>query len=443
MEILVNWDTTYGLNLYGIIRSSIVAIENPIVAFVVDSAHKDFPSFMSRGNRAMERIVENQGKGIVDVFRQFICFRGRLFIQDDPMDDNVEEPTAKRNLSLLFKSHGRMEMVVHQMLGFRVHNESSDVWNADALEAVEDLDSAVSPEGMVLQQTSSSSTAVAQSSESDEHQLKSSSTATREHVRLRNSRVSQIHDIDFDHLMSCNALNEWTAVDNGRRDKTKRQLDQSRDYTIHMRNENGRRNFEIRGLKYAIPPKPSKPGTAGIEIFETGNPFNVLLASNLHAVDDKLDASQVTQMFVNVIQQAEKTSSSFSLKSSITSGLKMQASVSDSRDYHVDAKKSTNIKATLANQKRAVAFDEASIANDGSGGENIMKEYDGQHLVHSIVEYLAACCLRFMDVSGKVIGILESADAEKFDEKCLDVVGENQSTTHNEVCLNAINASLL
>ena len=227
-----------------------------------------------------------------------------------------------------------------------------------------------------------------------------------------------------------------------RKDITKKQLDVCRNYTIDMRIESGKALFEIGGLKYLTPPKPrvqrkSKPALHSVE---SANQFNVFLASNLHVVTEELDTPEVTQMYVNMTQQAEQSCNLFSSKSRITSGLKMEASIKDCVDYHCNAKElSTIAKATLANQKRAVAFLDAKRSfKDKTGGQNILKEYDDQHLLHSFILFFAACSLRFMDVAGKTIEVLEANnEAKKLNGKSFAVDGKNLSKTQNEVCLIA------
>ena len=125
------------------------------------------------------------------------------------------------------------------------------------------------------------------------------------------------------------------------------------------KNADGTTSFEVGGLKYFTPPTTHR---RSVDISETNNPFNVLAACNFDNDSGCLDVTQVSQIHVNVSQQAEKSSHFSSPKSSITSGFVMEVNVSDSRDYESNSKKkSSNDRAKYASQKRAVDFCRADL----------------------------------------------------------------------------------
>jgi hypothetical protein len=449
-NVKIHWDSTRGENVYHLIRESLVAsIESPLHSYLLDSMHKGFLTYKGKGNRAMEREASNLDAGKVDVIRNFLCFRGRPITTSstfDPASSSADTSSAgvqTPNSIIFAHPGGRFEMEVSGIKGYRVLNECADVWNADSLilNGISEAGEFSGFQDLSSQHDPSSSSAT---------RISHSFSASQERAKLRNPRVSKVHmeDFDFQHLLACNAISEWTVVPNDRKDKTRKQLDQSRNFTIDLRTaEEGDDlafEFEIGGLKYLKPPKPVKLGSRHASV-ETVNPFDVLLASNLHVVSETLDTAQATQMFVNMTQQAEKQKHFSSLKSSIPSGLKMVASIADSVDFSTNARKaSTDKKAIFANQKRAVDFRKAQADVYADCGRNIVKEYDDQHLLHSVVEFFAACSLRFMDLAGKVIAVLESATDDNLNNQSFSVEGENQSKIQNEVnCNRFCNSSLL
>ena len=421
--IEVLWDSSRGLNVYSFTRHS-VSIENAVHSILLDSMHDGFSTFIGRGNRAIENADARREKGLQEVIREFLCFHGVCFLEKPeglqkigPPKSDQKSGSSGQSGSELVKltiTHPvfRISLEIMGLVGFRATSLSADMW--------EELQG-------IAKEVSVDAAAVSTSAFDIPIDDNGDALVRKKFDKLYNKRVSELHELDLDHLSHYNSRateSEWKMVGSSREE----QKSQAHNYTIDMRQStDGSTLFEVGGFKYFTPPTTHR---RSMEIVQTQNPFNVLAACNFGNDSGCLDITQVSQIHVNVSQQAEKSRHFSSPQSSIPSGFVMEVNVSDSRDYECNAKKkSSNVLATYATQKRAVDFSKAE-----SGGANLLREYDDQHKLHSVLKFFAACCLRFQDVVGKAIALLEGSDDGNLGGRVFVVDGENKSQTQNEVC---------